>query len=221
MDRFFHTELNDLRKDLILMGEHTLDMLRLSADALVNADIALAHQVRGMDDSVDELEKRIDREVMRYLTLFGPMGRDIRLLMAVRDIGHDLERVADEAAVIARRVITIGERGALNDFLRVPRMAELAEAQVRLALDSFVELDLEKARAVRPADAEVDRLHRENYEQVFGAPGASRAVTAPVVELMFISKGFERAGDHAKNIAEQVIFLASGEDVRHRHDDAN
>lgn len=217
MDRFFHAELTGLRNDLILMGELTLDMLRLSAESLVNADVALSHRVRGMDDSVDELEKRIDREVMRYLTLYGPMGRDVRLLMAARDIGHDLERVADEAAVIARRVITIGERGALNDFLSVPRMAELAEVQVRLALDSFVSLDAEKAGRVRPGDAEIDRLHRENYERVFGLPGVGHAVSAPVVELMFISKGYERAGDHAKNIAEQVVFLLSGEDVRHRH----
>ena len=217
MDRFFHTELTGLRNDLILMGEYALDMLRLSARALAEADLALAHRVRGMDDAVDDQEKRIDGEAMRYLTLYGPLGRDIRLILAARDIGHELERIADEAAVIARRVITIGERGVLNDFLHAPRMAQLAEAQVRLSLDSFVELDLAKAGAVRPGDAEIDRLHRENYERIFGRPGESRSVPAPVVELMFISKGYERAGDHAKNIAEQVIFLTSGEDVRHRH----
>ncbi len=217
MDRFFHTELTGLRNDLILMGEYALDMLRLSARALAEADLALAHRVRGMDDAVDDLEKRIDGEAMRYLTLYGPLGRDIRLILAARDIGHELERIADEAAVIARRVITIGERGALNDFLHAPRMAELAEEQVRLALDAFVALDQQKARRVRPGDAEIDRLHRENYERIFGRPGESRSVPAPVVELMFISKGYERAGDHAKNIAEQVIFLTSGEDVRHRH----
>lgn len=215
MDRFFHAELNELRKDLILMGERSLDMLRLSAEALVNADTRLALQVRGMDDSVDDLEKRIDREIVRYLTLFGPLGRDVRLLLAARDISQDLERIADEASVIARRVITIGERGPLNDFLNVPKMAELAEAQVRLAIDCFVELDAERARTVRPGDKEIDRLHHENYEKIFGRPGETQSVPAQVVELMFISKGYERAGDHAKNIAEQVIFLSSGEDVRH------
>lgn len=215
MDRHFHAELTELRNDLVIMSGRALDMLRLSAEALLNADINLAHQVRGMDDSVDDLEKHIDREAMRYLTLFGPMGRDVRLLMAVRDISHDLERIADEASVIARRVITIGERGPLNDFLKVPKMAELAENQVRLAIDSFIELDVEKAKTVRPGDREIDRIHHENYEKVFGVPGEGRAVHAQTVELMFISKGFERVGDHAKNIAEQVIFLSSGEDVRH------
>jgi len=216
MDRFFHSELNELRNELILMGEHALDMIRLSASALVNNDTVLATKVRGMDDRVDDLEKHIDREAMRYLTLFGPMGRDIRLLLAARDISHDLERIADEASVVARRVIAIGEQGPLNDFMHVPEMASLAEAQVRLALDSFVDLDVVKARAVRPGDAAIDTLNRENRVIAFGTPGESRTVTPQTVELMFVSKGYERIGDHAKNIAEQVVFLSTAEDIRHQ-----
>lgn len=220
MDRFFHSELRQLRDDIILMGERTLEMVRLSAGALVAHDTAQALRVRGMDDIVDDLERRVDAEVMRYLTLYGPVGRDIRLLMTARDIGHELERVADEASVIARRVITIGERGVLNDFLDVPRMAELAETQVREALDAFVSLDVAKARAVRPGDAVIDALNRDNYARVFGAPGDHPAVPAEVVELIFISKGYERIGDHAKNIGEQVVFLLSGENIRHGADES-
>ena len=215
MDRFFHSELHRLRDDIILMSERTLDMVRLSARALADNDTQLALRVRGMDDSVDELERRVDAEVMRYLTLFGPVGRDVRLLMAARDIGHELERIADEASVIARRVITISERGVVNDFLAVPRMAELAETQVRAAIDAFISLDLAKARAVLPGDAEIDTLNRANYERVFGKPGDHPAVPAEIVELIFASKGYERIGDHAKNIAEQVVFLLSGENIRH------
>lgn len=215
MDRFFHSELNALRNDLILMSGRAMDMILLSIDALVTDDTGLAHQVRGMDDTVDELEKSIDREVMRYLTLYGPMGRDIRLLLAVRDISSELERIADEASVVARRVITIGERGPLKDLLHVPEMARLAAAQVRAAIDAFVELDVEKARLIRPGDAAIDKFHHANYERIFGKPGDAQSVQAQTVELMFISKGYERIGDHAKNIAEQVIFLSSGEDVRH------
>jgi phosphate transport system protein len=215
MQRFFHDELRQLRDDLILMGERSLDMSRLVLRAVETGDDSLALQVRGMDDRVDELEKRVDREIMRYLTLFGPMGSDVRLLLAVRDIGHDIERIADEASVIAKRAMVISERGPLKNLLHVPAEGIIACEVLRLALDSFIEGDIEKARLVLVRDAEIDALNRKNYEELFGKAGDSTRVSASDVELIFISKALERIGDHSKNIAEQVIFLLSGEDVRH------
>jgi phosphate transport system protein len=215
MQRFFHDELRQLRDDLILMGERSLDMSRLVLRAVETGDDSLALQVRGMDDRVDELEKRVDREIMRYLTLFGPMGSDVRLLLAARDIGHDLERIADEASVIAKRAMVISERGPLKNLLHVPTEGIIACEVLRLALDSFIEGDIAKARLVLERDAEIDALNRKNYEELFGKAGDSTKVSASHVELIFISKALERIGDHSKNIAEQVIFLLSGEDVRH------
>ena len=215
MHRFFHDELRQLRDDLILMGERSLDMSRLVLRAVETGDDSLALQVRGMDDRVDELEKRVDREIMRYLTLFGPMGSDVRLLLAARDIGHDLERIADEASVIAKRAMVISERGPLKNLLHVPTEGIIACEVLRLALDSFIEGDIAKARLVLERDAEIDALNRKNYEELFGKAGDSTKVSASHVELIFISKALERIGDHSKNIAEQVIFLLSGEDVRH------
>lgn len=215
MQRFFHEELRQLRDDLILMGERSLDMTRLVMRAVEEGDDSLALQVRGMDDGVDDLEKRVDREIMRYLTLFGPMGSDVRLLLAVRDIGHDLERIADEASVIAKRAMVISERGPLKDLLQVPQEGALACEILRLAIDSFIEGDIAKARLVLERDAEIDALNRKNYEALFGASGGSAKVSASNVELIFISKAIERIGDHSKNIAEQVIFILSGENVRH------
>jgi len=216
MQRHFHEELRQLRDDLVLMGERALDMSRLSLQALEKGDDALALQVRGMDDGVDDLEKRVDREIMRYLTLFGPMGGDVRLLLGARDICHDLERVADEASGIARRSLTISGRGPLSNLLMVPEEGRLAAAALRFALDSFIEGDLEKAKTVLVNDREIDRLNKENYLALLGKTGDSARVSPSHVELIFISKAYERIGDHAKNIAEQVIFLLSGEDVRHQ-----
>jgi len=215
MQRFFHDELRQLRDDLILMGERSLDMTRLVLRAVETGDDSLALQVRGMDDRVDELEKRVDREIMRYLTLFGPMGSDVRLLLAARDIGHDIERIADEASVIAKRAMVISERGPLKNLLHVPTEGVIACEVLRLALDSFIEGDIAKARLVLERDAEIDALNRKNYEELFGKAGDTTKVSASHVELIFISKALERIGDHSKNIAEQVIFLLSGEDVRH------
>lgn len=215
MQRFFHDELRQLRDDLILMGERSIDMTRLVMQALETGDDKLALQVRGMDDAVDDLEKQVDREIMRYLTLFGPMGSDVRLLLAARDIGHDLERIADEASVIAKRILVISQRGPLKDLLHVPEEGRVAIEVLRLALDGFVEGDIAKAKLVITRDAEIDQLNRKNYEALFGRSGDTVKVSASNVELIFISKALERIGDHSKNISEQVIFILSGEDIRH------
>ena len=215
MQRFFHDELRQLRDDLILMGERSLDMTRLAMQALETGDDKLALQVRGMDDAVDDLEKQVDREIMRYLTLFGPMGSDVRLLLAARDIGHDLERIADEASVIAKRILVISQRGPLKNLLHVPEEGRIAIEVLRLALDGFVEGDIAKAKLVITRDAEIDQLNRKNYEALFGRSGDTVKVSAANVELIFISKALERIGDHSKNISEQVIFILSGEDIRH------
>jgi phosphate transport system protein len=215
MQRFFHDELRQLQDNLVLMGERSIDMTRLVMQALETGDDKLALQVRGMDDAVDDLEKQVDREIMRYLTLFGPMGSDVRLLLAARDIAHDLERIADEASVIAKRVLVISQRGPLKDLLHVPEEGRIAIEVLRLALDGFVEGDLAKAKLVITRDAEIDLLNRKNYEALFGRSGDSVKVSASNVELIFISKALERIGDHSKNISEQVIFILSGEDIRH------
>jgi phosphate transport system protein len=215
MQRFFHDELRQLQDNLVLMGERSIDMTRLVMQALETGDDKLALQVRGMDDAVDDLEKQVDREIMRYLTLFGPMGSDVRLLLAARDIAHDLERIADEASVIAKRILVISQRGPLKDLLHVPEEGRIAVEVLRLALDGFVEGDIAKAKLVITRDAEIDLLNRKNYEALFGRSGDAAKVSASNVELIFISKALERIGDHSKNISEQVIFILSGEDIRH------
>jgi len=215
MQRFFHDELRQLQDNLVLMGERSIDMTRLVMQALETGDDKLALQVRGMDDAVDDLEKLVDREIMRYLTLFGPMGSDVRLLLAARDIAHDLERIADEASVIAKRILVISQRGPLKNLLHVPEEGRIAVEVLRLALDGFVEGDIAKAKLVITRDAEIDLLNRKNYEALFGQTGDTAKVSASNVELIFISKALERIGDHSKNISEQVIFILSGEDIRH------
>ena len=215
MQRFFHDELRQLQDNLVLMGERSIDMTRLVMQALETGDDKLALQVRGMDDAVDDLEKLVDREIMRYLTLFGPMGSDVRLLLAARDIAHDLERIADEASVIAKRILVISQRGPLKNLLHVPEEGRIAVEVLRLALDGFVEGDITKAKLVITRDVEIDLLNRKNYEALFGRSGDTAKVSASNVELIFISKALERIGDHSKNISEQVIFILSGEDIRH------
>ena len=218
MDRFFHADLKEIKADIQTMSDNTLIMVRDSVLALRTQDKTLALHVCGRDDSVDELEKKIDREAMRYLTLFGPVGTDVRLLMTVRDIGHDLERAADEASGIAKRVIRLGKQlEELPELLELPRMANIAAEMLEAAVNSFFTIDTTLAQQVIARDDEIDRLNLENYHALFGKDGHAKSSMVIAVELMFISKSLERIADHATNIAEQTVFLRSGEDIRHSH----
>ncbi|MDR2982439.1 MAG: phosphate signaling complex protein PhoU [Puniceicoccales bacterium] len=218
MERYFHAELKDIKTDILKMGEASINMVRDSIVALRTNDRTLALQVRGMDDTVDELEKKIDREAVRYLTLFGPVGADVRLLMAARDVSHDLERIADEASGIARRITRSSSKAESlsSNLLAIPKMAELAVLMLEDALDVFFRLDAKKAEEVISRDDEVDYLYRENYQILFGEEDFLPLDMITAVELMFISKSIERIADHATNIAEHAVFLGSGEDIRHR-----
>ena len=167
------------------------------------------------DDLILMGERALD---MTRMVLQAVEQGDDSLALQVRgmdDRVDDLERIADEASVIAKRAMVISERGPLKDLLHVPAEGIIACEVLRLALDSFIEGDIAKARLVLERDAEIDTLNRKNYEALFGRSGDSAKVSASHVELIFISKALERIGDHSKNIAEQVIFILSGEDIRH------
>jgi phosphate transport system protein len=215
MKRYFHHELEELRKHLILMGERTIDSVRLSMQALLADDVSTAGSVIALDDEIDRLEVLIDAECVRYITLRGPVASDVRLITVAMKAGHELERAGDEATSIAKRARKLAEYGKVDDFFNIPRMGDLALEQLRDAMDSFISEDVDKALTVPRQDKEVDDLNRDNYvkltDKISGHPDTSH----PSIELIFISKSLERIADHATNIAEEVVFLLKGADVRH------
>ncbi len=215
MKRYFHHELEELRKHLILMGERTIDSVRLAAQALLAEDVATAGQVIALDDEIDRLEVLIDAECVRYITLRGPVASDVRLITVAMKASHELERAGDEATSIAKRARKLAEKGKVEDFHHIPRMADLALDLLRDAMDSFITENVDKAHEVPRRDKEVDDLNRENYVQLTDKISLQPTISHAAIELIFISKSLERIADHATNIAEEVIFLLKGEDVRH------
>ncbi len=215
MKRYFHEELAELRKHLILMGERSIDSVRLAMQALLADDVSMAGQVIALDDEIDRLEVLIDAECVRYITLRQPMATDVRLMTVAMKANHELERAGDEATSIAKRARRLASHGKVDEFFNIPRMGDLALEQLRDAMDSFIAEDCEKALRVPRRDKEIDDLNRENYvkftDKISGHPETSHAV----IELIFISKSLERIADHATNIAEEVVYLLKGEDVRH------
>ena len=215
MKRFFDAELEAFRAHLLQMGERAIEQTRLAMKALADADIALADKVIAADDELDKLEVKIDDEAIRYMTLRGPVASELRLIVVGMKASHDLERVGDEATGIARRSRKLAIEPRLELYADLPRMATIALAMLRDALDCFVQEDEQKALSVIRRDPEVDNLNRLLYRRLTSYMIEKPDTIARALELMFISKSLERIADHATNIAEEMVFLAKGHDIRH------
>jgi phosphate transport system protein len=215
LKRFFDAELETFRSQLILMGETAIEQVRRAVKALVESDAALADQVVAADDELDQLEVKMDDEAVRFMNLRAPIASDLRLVIVGMKASHDLERVGDEASSIARRAVRLSAEPPLKPYIDLPRMANIALEMLRDALDCFLNGDVEKAIAVCHRDTEVDLLNKQLYRELSSFMVENPATISRALELMFISKSIERIADHATNIAEEMIFLAKGEDVRH------
>lgn len=215
MKRFFDTELESFRSNLVQMGERSIDQVRLAMRALTESDLALADKVIAADDEIDKLEVQIDEEAIRYMTLRGPIASELRLVVVGMKASHDLERVGDEATSIARRARKLAIEPRVELYADFPRMTNIALEMLRAALDCFVHEDQQKALAVIRRDSEVDNLNRLLYRRLTSYMIEKPDTIARALELMFISKSVERIADHATNIAEEMVFLSGGQDIRH------
>jgi phosphate transport system protein len=218
MKRFFDTELETFRSHLMLMGELSIRQVRDSLKALVEADATLAKRVIDADDEIDRLEMEIDDEAIRYMNLRSPVATELRLVIVGMKASHDLERVGDECTTIAKRAIRLAAEPQLKPYVDIPRMAEIAIEMLRDALDCFLHGDTEKALAVVRRDAEVDSINKQLYRELSSYMIENPSTTTRALELMFISKSLERIADHACNIAEEMVFLAKAQDIRHREE---
>jgi phosphate transport system protein len=215
MKRFFDAELETFRSQLILMGETAIEQVRTAIQALVEAKTGLAEQVIAADDRLDRLEVEIDNEAVRYMNLRAPIASELRLVIVGMKASHDLERVGDEATSIAKRAIKLSAEPPLKPYIDIPRMVSMALEMLRDALVCFLQVDEAKAVAVCKRDAEVDNLNRQLYRELTSFMIERPETISRAIELMFISKSIERIADHATNIAEEMIYLSQGKDVRH------
>ncbi len=215
MKRFFDAELETFRSDLLRMGEVAVRQVRDALQALVTGDTKLAEQVIAADDELDELEKRIDTEAIRYMNLRSPIATELRLVIVGMKASHDLERVGDEATSIAKRAIKLAAEPPLKPYVDIPRMAQTAIEMLRAALDCFIHSDNEKAIAVVKRDKEVDAVNKQLYRELSSYMIEQPGTITRALELMFISKSLERIADHATNIAEEMVFLSDAQDIRH------
>jgi phosphate transport system protein len=214
MQRHIDEELGRLKEMLLTMASHGTSSVTNAMKALTERDDELGRQVEANDTILDGLEKRVDELAISLLSQ-APLASDLRLITVGMKISHDLERVGDEATNIARRAIEVNKEPQLKPYVDLPRMAEMGMSMLKDAIDAFVQRDTAKARKIIPRDKMVDALNKQLYRELVSFVIEDPQRTTRCLHLMFISKSIERIADHATNIAEEVVYLYEGRDIRH------
>jgi phosphate transport system protein len=211
----FFDQLQELKVRLQLMGALAEERLRLAMTALVNRDAeAMATVVRG-DDAVNRLHLEIDDRCFKLLALYQPMAIDLRVIVAAVKINSDLERVGDLAVNVAEASERYIRHEPVKPLIDIPRMGTIAQGMLNDALSAFVSSDVTAARAVLEQDDQLDGLKNQIFRELLTYMLGHTRTIEPGIDLILISRHLERVGDHATNIAEDVIFIVEARDVRH------
>jgi phosphate transport system protein len=218
MERHFEAELQVLRERLLVMGGLAETMIHQSVKALVSREESLVQQVLAHEEEMDLLCIEIDDRCFTLLALQQPMASDLRFLVAAIKINSDLERIADQTVSIALRAQALITQPEVKPLIDIPRMAQLAQEMVRKSLDAFVRRDTDLARTVIEADDQVDSLRDQVFRELLTYMMADTATIPRALALILVSRNLERIADHGTNIAEDVIYIVRGEDVRERGD---
>lgn len=214
-DKAFEADLRDLREKLLAMGAKVETLIVQSMKALTDRDSALAEKVVAADKDVNRLEVDIDELCRKILALRQPAASDLRLITTALKIVTDLERIGDLAVNIAERSMDLNQVPPLAPYVDTPRLAELAQRQVRMSLDAFVSGDVAKAEEVLRGDDLLDALFLKIFNELLAYMMEDSRNIRRATALMFIAKHLERIGDHALNVAEMVVYMVRGKDIRH------
>ena len=212
----FNDDLASLKADFLKMGGMVEQQVNDAVTALIDNDGHLADEVRGKDKVVDKLELEIDEEATRIIAKRQPAARDLRLVISVIKMVADLERVGDEAKKIAKFAISLAEEGqAPRGYVEVRHISQHVSSMLRDALDAFARLDSELALRVMKEDKRVDEEYQAATRTLVTFMMEDARNISRCMSVMWVLRALERVGDHACNLAEHVIFMAKGEDVRH------
>lgn len=213
--RHYEQELQVLKEKILLLGGKVEEMIAAAMKSLLDRKPDLARRVIDSDRAVDSAEMEIDHLCLSLLALRQPAASDLRFIATALKIVTDLERIGDLAVNIAERSIELNEEPPLKPYIDIPRMASAASGMVGQALDAFVKRDPDLAREVLRADAAVDDLYVEVFRELLACMIEDPKNVGRALCLTFIAKYLERLADHATNIAQMVIFMCEGRDVRH------
>ncbi len=213
--RHFDEQLDELRKRLLEMSGLVESAIYASVASLTERDPAQANLVLQNESRINQMEIEVDDLATGVLALEQPVAVDLRFITSAIKINSDLERMGDLAVNIAERSLNLMSEAPVQALIDIPQMASLVESMVRKALDSFVKKDADLARSVLVSDDAVDELRDSTYDELVSYMHKDTSSIRQCIDLMFVARNLERIADHSTNIAEDVVFLVEGVDVRH------
>ena len=213
----YDLDLGSIRSRVLAMGGLVESQIRRALDAFASGDLALSDEVIAADHRVNAMEVALDGDCSQLIVRRQPAAGDLRMIFAITKTVTDLERIGDEAQKIARMAKNIQERGGMQapPMVQVRHAAEAAISMLRRTLDAFARLDVDTAREVIRDDAGIDTEFRSILRQLITYMMEDPRTISTALDVVWIAKAIERIGDHAKNMAEYVIYIVEGTDVRH------
>jgi phosphate transport system protein len=211
----FHQNLDDLKEKLLVMAGMVEQAIQRSIEAYRTRDLTICELVFRTEPSINRLEREIDQMALDLLAMEQPMAIDLRFILSVIRINADLERVGDQAVNIAVRVREMGAFANIDLPVDIPKLASLSAGMVRKALQAFIDGDPELAQSVLKLDDQVDEMNDAAFYSLSSLIKEKSDLTPQALNALIIARNLERVGDHATNIAEDVIFWIRGADVRH------
>ena len=216
MELHFDQELTQTKDMLMRMSSLAEQAVAAALKGLVQRDDEFAHRVLDGDTPLDILQKQIDERCVELVALRQPKARDLRFLIVLMKIAAELERVGDQAVNISHRTLALNREPQLKPFVDIPRMAELSCGMIHTVLDAFVYGKLDVARQVIQTDPEVDRLESQLDRELTSFMIEDPHTITRALNLIGVAHSLKRIGDHAVNIAEEVVYLYEGRDIRHQ-----
>jgi phosphate transport system protein len=213
--RHFQEELDALKERLLSMGGLAEERVREAVHGVKDRDMTAIDAILSGDEPINDLHMEIDDRCFKLLALHQPMAADLRVIVAAVKINTDLERVGDLAVNIAEAGKRYLQHAPVKPLIDIPRMGDLAQRMLRDSLDAFVRRDMALAEQVLAADDTLDALKTQIFRELLTYMLQKPETIEPALDLILISRHLERIGDHATNVAEDVIFILSAKDVRH------
>lgn len=217
--RHFERELEQLKAKLLEMSALVESAVYRSVQGVVEKNEELAQQVLRNEGRINQLEIEIDDMAISLLALQAPLAADLRLVTAAIKINNDLERMGDLSVSIAQSALALIREPLIRPLIDIPHIAGLAQGMVRKALDAFVNRDAELARSVLASDDAVDNMRTASYHELMSFMETNPQQIPQALYLLSVVRNLERIADHATNVAEDVLFLIKGIDVRHHNEE--
>lgn len=208
-------EIEKMKRQILALSAKVENDVRMAVRAADNQDAAMAQDVINREELTNTMEVNVEEECLKILALYQPVASDLRYIIAVLKINQDLERIGDLAVHIAERALFLSHLPRVAIPFRLEQMADKSQGLLKKVLDAFVNLDEPAAREVCAADSEIDNMNQEIFQQVKEAIMKNPQLFESLLQIMHISRHLERIGDHATNIAEDLIYLIEGRIVRH------